>query len=179
MVKAKIHDIRPGAHNMGYWWISLFRVFILQAFLAWVISLSVQAGQFSTEPDQITWLGFGGLLIWVFGFIFESLGDWQLSQFKSNPGNKGKVMDRGLWRYTRHPNYFGESVMWWGLFFIALADYTNLWTIISPITITFLLLRVSGVTLLERTIVNRRPEYVSYIQATSAFIPWFRRKPES
>jgi steroid 5-alpha reductase family enzyme len=163
-------------HGKDFWWVSLFKIFILQGFLLWVISLAVQAGQWSSKPDQLTWLGFCGLLIWAVGFVFESVGDRQLSRFKADPGNKGKVMDRGLWHYTRHPNYFGESLMWWGLFFIALENINNLWTIISPITITFLLLKVSGVVLLEKTIVKRRPKYEDYIKGTSAFIPWFPKR---
>ncbi len=82
-------------------------------------------------------------------------------------------MDKGLWKYTRHPNYFGEAVMWWGIFLIVLEDLTNVWTIISPILITFLLLKVSGVVMLEKTIVKRRPKYAEYQRRTNAFIPWF------
>ena len=117
-----------------------------------------------------------GCGIWLIGFLFEAVGDWQLERFRSEPDSKGKVMDQGLWAYTRHPNYFGESLMWWGLFFIALTHPPNAWTVISPIVITFLLLRVSGVALLERNISKRRPKYDVYIQSTNAFIPWFPKK---
>jgi steroid 5-alpha reductase family enzyme len=159
-----------------FWWISLFTVFGVQGLLLWMISLVVQAGQLSPAPDHFTVLDVLGSILWGAGFLFEALGDWQLTRFKADPGNKGKVMNRGLWRYTRHPNYFGESLMWWGIYLIALSAPGTLWTIVSPVTITFLLLKVSGVTLLERTIVESRPGYREYQERTSAFIPWFPRK---
>ena len=162
-----------------FWWISLFTVFLLQGALLWVISLVSQAGQWSPEPDRLVRLDGAGFLLWVVGFFFESVGDRQLAAFKANPQNKGRVMDQGLWRYTRHPNYFGECLMWWGIFLITLATPGSFWTIISPLTITFLLLKVSGVTLLERTIVENRPEYRDYQERTSAFIPWFPKKRDS
>ena len=112
--------------------------------------------------------------MWLIGFFFESVGDLQLVRFKANPMNKGLVMDQGLWRYTRHPNYFGDSVQWWGYYLIAILT-GGWWTIFSPILMTILLLRVSGVALLE-TNMNARPGYQEYIRKTSAFIPWFPRK---
>ena len=162
-----------------FWWISLFSVFWLQGFLLWVISLVGLAGQRSPLPDHFTLLDGLGALIWVAGFFFEALGDRQLTRFKADPANKGKVMDRGLWRYSRHPNYFGEALMWWGIFVIVLSTPGALWSVVSPLTITFLLLRVSGVTLLERTIVDTRPGYREYQEKTSAFIPWFPGKEQS
>jgi steroid 5-alpha reductase family enzyme len=156
-----------------FWWVSLFTVFLLQGALLWIISLAAQAGQWSPHPDRLMWLDGAGFLLWLVGFFFEAVADHQLAAFKANPANRGRVMSRGLWRYTRHPNYFGECLMWWGIYFITLATPSSLWAIISPLTITFLLLRVSGVTLLERTIVETRPEYREYQERTSAFIPWF------
>ena len=117
-----------------------------------------------------------GVITWVVGFMFEAVGDWQLYRFKADPENKGKVMNKGLWAYTRHPNYFGESLVWWGLFIITLATPGSAWVVISPLLITFLLVKVSGVTLLEKTIVDSRPEYAEYIKSTSSFFPWFPRK---
>ena len=128
------------------------------------------------EPRAFVWLDVVGTLVWTAGFLFEVVGDAQLRRFKSNPGSQGKVMDRGLWAYTRHPNYFGESLVWWGIFLISLVDISNLWTIISPVLITFLLLRVSGVAMLEKDMTDRRPAYRNYIKTTSAFIPWFPKK---
>jgi steroid 5-alpha reductase family enzyme len=159
-----------------FWWVSLFTVFGMQGLLLWVISLAVQAAQMSRLPDHLVWLDGVGLLLWSVGYTFEAVGDWQLGRFKADPDNQGKVMDRGLWAYTRHPNYFGECLIWWGIFCISLSSPGNVWTIISPLTITFLLLRVSGVTLMEKDIVERRPEYKKYMASTRPFIPWFRKK---
>jgi steroid 5-alpha reductase family enzyme len=163
-------------YGKRFWWVSLFTVFLLQGALLWVISLVAQVGQWSLKPNRFIWLDGAGLLIWAVGFFFEALGDYQLAAFKKNPANKGKAMDQGLWQYTRHPNYFGECLMWWGIFLVTLATPGSLWTMVSPITITFLLLKVSGVTLLERTIVETRPEYRKYQERTSAFIPWFPKR---
>jgi len=111
--------------------------------------------------------------------MFEAVSDWQLARFKADLANHGRVMNRGLWAYSRHPNYFGETLIWWGLFVIALATPYGWWALISPVVITFLLLKVSGVTLLEKDIVERRPEYREYLETTSAFIPWFpKRRPQ-
>lgn len=147
---------------------SLYIVFVLQAFLAWVISLPLMvalSGQAS--PGPLTYIG---VALWLVGFLFESIGDWQLSRFKSDPANKGQVLNTGLWRYTRHPNYFGNFAMWWGFYVIALSA-GGWWTIISPVLMSFLLLRVSGVTLLEKDIGERRPAYARYISNTNAFFP--------
>ncbi len=163
-------------YGSRFWWVSLFTVFWLQAGLLWIISLVVQVGELSPEPAKFIWLDALGTIIWLFGFGFEALADWQLYRFKADPANEGKVMNKGLWAYTRHPNYFGESLVWWGLFIITLATPGSAWVVISPLLITFLLLKVSGVTLLEKTIVDSRPEYEEYIKSTSSFIPWFPKK---
>jgi steroid 5-alpha reductase family enzyme len=153
-----------------WWWQSLFKVFLLQGLLVWVISAPLAAAQLRAYPEALTWLDGLGALIWGVGFIFESLGDWQLVRFKSVSKNEDKVMDRGLWRYSRHPNYFGEAVLWWGYFLIALAAGGGQ-TVFSPILMTFLLIRVSGVAMLERTLKEEKPGYREYILRTSAFIP--------
>lgn len=179
----KGEDPRYGAmrakQGEKFWLISLFTVFGLQAILLWIISLVLQIGQISAVPARLGWLDGLGAFLWAIGFIFESVGDWQLARFKTNPLNKGKVMKKGLWAYTRHPNYFGESLIWWGLFFIALTTPQGLWTVISPLVITFLLLKVSGITLLEETIIETRPEYRDYIKTTNAFIPWFPKEKKN
>jgi len=166
-------------HGNNFWWVSLFNIFGLQGILLWVISLVVQAGQIASEPEGLGWMDVSGFMIWTIGFVFEAVADFQLYRFKADPVNRGKVMDRGLWAYTRHPNYFGESLIWWGIFLITLSTPNNLWTVISPVTITFLLLKVSGVTLLEKTMVEKRPAYRAYKENTSAFFPWFpgRKNP--
>lgn len=157
-----------------WWWKSFFQVFLLQGLLMWVISIPLLAAQYMNLPNRLTILDVLGVLVWILGFFFEAVGDWQLARFKADPANKGKVMDRGVWRFTRHPNYFGDAAQWWGYFLIAAAA-GGWWTIFSPILMTLFLLRVSGVTLLEKTL-ETRPGYKEYIDNTSAFIPWFPRK---
>jgi steroid 5-alpha reductase family enzyme len=154
--------------------VSLFLVFGLQGVLMWIISLPLQAAQMAPQPDRLTPLDWLGVLLWGVGFLFETIGDWQLSRFKADPANRGKVMDRGLWAYTRHPNYFGDAVLWWGYFLIAAAAGAW-WTIVSPVVMTLLLMNVSGVALLEKTLVKTKPEYQDYVRRTSAFVPWFPR----
>lgn len=151
--------------------ISLFTVFALQGVLMWVVSLPLQAAQVG-GPDHFSWVDWVGLSVFAVGLLFESVGDWQLARFKADPANKGRVMDRGLWAYTRHPNYFGDAVVWWGIFLVAMSAPSNAWTIVGPALMTFLLVRVSGVALLERSLVKRRPGYEEYVERTSAFIPW-------
>ena len=149
---------------------SLYIVFLLQGFLAWVISLPLLAAVYSTAAISI--LDYLGIALWVVGMIFEAGGDYQLQRFKADPDSRGKVMNSGLWRYTRHPNYFGNACIWWGFGLIALAG-GGWWALISSIIMTLLLLKVSGVTLLEQDIGDRRPGYADYIKQTNAFFPWF------
>ena len=163
-------------YGRSFWWISLFSVFLLQGILLWIISLAPQLAQLSPVPDKLIWLDGLGLFVFATGFIFETVSDYQMKRFRSNPDNNGKVMDQGLWGYSRHPNYFGESLIWWGIFIIALATPYGWWAIISPVLITILLLRVSGITMLEKDISKRRPEYERYKGEVSAFIPWFRAR---
>ena len=158
-------------NNQPYFWLkSIYIVFGLQAVLAAIISTSL-FGAISSSI-KINWLDYIGAAMVVFGFIWETVADWQLSQFKAIASNKGKVLTTGLWRYSRHPNYFGECCVWWGFYLFALAGGAW-WAIISPILMTLLLLKVSGVSLLESTIVDRRPAYADYIKKTNAFIPNF------
>jgi len=157
-----------------WWWKSFFQVFLLQGVLLGIISIPLLSAQINFLPNHLTVVDFLGVAVWIFGFYFESMGDYQLARFKANPENKGKVMDKGVWRYTRHPNYFGDSAQWWGYFLIAVAA-GGWWTIYSPILMTLLLLRVSGVALLEKTM-EKRPGYKEYIRITNAFVPWFPRK---
>ena len=159
-----------------FWIVSLFKVFILQAVFLWMISLVIQVGQLAPTPDHLTWLDGLGLIVWTVGFSFESVADWQLAEFKRDPDNKGKVMNRGLWAYSRHPNYFGEFLIWWGLFLITLATPGSWWTIVSPLIITAVLLKMTGIPMTEAAIVKTRPGYNDYIRRTNAFVPWFPRK---
>jgi steroid 5-alpha reductase family enzyme len=152
----------------GFTWKSLYLVFWLQAGLAWVISLPLLGAFASNRPLGL--LDYAGLLLWIIGFVFEALGDWQLSRFRKDPANAGQVMNRGLWRYTRHPNYFGEFCIWWGFWLIALSAGAW-WSVVGAGVISWLLLKVSGVVLLERDIGNRRPLYADYVLKTNAFFP--------
>ena len=112
-----------------------------------------------------------GILCWLVGFVFEAGGDWQVARFRADPTNRGKVLDSGLWRYTRHPNYFGDAMCWWGFYLLAVA-VGGWWTVFAPIIMTVLLMKVSGVTLLERSLVDTKPAYAEYIRRTNASIPW-------
>jgi steroid 5-alpha reductase family enzyme len=147
---------------------SLYLVFGLQGVLAAIVSLPLLAALASSRPPN--WIDALGLALFTFGFVFETVGDWQLARFKADAAHRGRVMDRGLWRYTRHPNYFGEFCVWWGLYLVALAA-GGWWTIVSPLLMSVLLLKVSGVTLLEKDIGERRPAYGDYIARTNAFFP--------
>ncbi|HPF27096.1 MAG TPA: DUF1295 domain-containing protein [Steroidobacteraceae bacterium] len=151
---------------------SLYLVFWLQAGLAWIISLPLLGAIASATP--LFWLDYVGAALWLVGFVFEAGGDWQLTRFKSQPANKGKVMDQGLWRYTRHPNYFGDFCIWWGFYVFALAAGAW-WALPGPLLMSLLLMRVSGVTLLEKNISERRPGYEEYVRRTNAFFPGPRR----
>jgi len=159
-----------------FWLVSLIKVFILQSIFLWIIALALQWGQIATQPTTLTWLDYSGLGLWTVGFFFEAVGDWQLARFKADPDQRGKVMNTGLWAYSRHPNYFGESLVWWGVFLIALATGHGWWTVISPLVITTVLLKMTGVSLMEKTIVHTRPGYREYIQQTNSFIPWVAKK---
>jgi len=160
-------------HDPGFPVKSLYLVFWLQALFAWVISLPLLGAFASTRPRNA--LDYAGLALWILGFVFEAVGDWQLSRFKRNPAHADQVMDRGLWRLTRHPNYFGEFCIWWGFGCMALAAGAW-WSLAGPALLTFLLLRVSGVRLLEKDIGNRRPRYADYVLKTNAFFPGPPRK---
>lgn len=159
-----------GRYGDRFRWISLPLVFGLQGAIMWIVALPVQAGMGSHRDLPLGWLDAAGVLLWALGFVFETVGDWQLARFKSNPINRSRVMDRGLWSWTRHPNYFGDFCVWWGIFLVALSG-GDWWTIVSPALMSYLLLKVSGVAMLERTIADRRPEYRDYIRRTSGFFP--------
>ena len=151
---------------------SLFIVFLLQGLLAWIIALPLLAAVTGSRPVNL--IDMLAVILVLFGILFESIADAQLAAFKARPATSGQVMDSGLWRYTRHPNYFGEACVWWGFYLFALAA-GGWWSILSPLLMTFLLLRVSGVVLLEKEIVERRPGYREYINRTNAFFPGIPR----
>ncbi len=155
------------ARGSEWWWKSLFIVFTFQGVLMWVVSLPLQQAIIRGGPlgpmDALA------TVVFVAGLFFEAVGDWQLVRFKAQAENRGRVMDQGLWRYTRHPNYFGDFLVWWGLYGLALAAGAW-WTVVGPLVMSFLLLRVSGVTLLEQGM-KSRPGYEDYVRRTSAFFP--------
>jgi steroid 5-alpha reductase family enzyme len=167
------HRYAAMRHQFGprWWWWSLVQVFLLQAILMWFIAAPLVAVMLSSRAPMgmLDYLGVG---IAGAGFLFEALADVQLARFRLNPANKGKVMDRGLWRWSRHPNYFGEATMWWGFFLLGFSAAGAWWLILSPIVMTLLLLQVSGVTLMEDKIEDRRPAYADYKRRVSAFVPW-------
>ena len=171
----KPEDFRYGEmrkrHGSSFPLRSLMIVFGLQGMILWIVSLPLQTGQISNNQDRVGILAVIGMVLWGVGFIFESVGDWQLARFKSNLENDGKVMDRGLWRYTRHPNYFGDFLVWWGLYCVSFGRGTAWWSVIGPVVMSVFLLRVSGVTLLESSLKTRKKGYESYIRRTNAFFP--------
>jgi steroid 5-alpha reductase family enzyme len=159
-------------HGPRFWWVSLLTVFLLQGVLLWIVSMPIQVAMFRASTSPLGWFDFVGVSLWCVGLFFEAVGDWQMAGFQANPDNTGRVMNRGLWQWTRHPNYFGDFCIWWGLYLIATPGSAG-WTVFSPLLMSFFLLKVSGVTLLEKTITTRRPDYAAYQARTSAFFPWW------
>lgn len=161
-----------------WWYLSYVRVFLFQGFLMWLIGAPLLAAQFYPGPNRLTWLDGLAVLVWLVGLFFEAVGDWQLARFKADPDNKGKVLRSGVWRYTRHPNYFGDAAQWWGFYFFALATGGGWWTIFSPAIMSIFLRSVSGVTLLEKSLKDSKPGYRDYVKSTNAFVPWFPKETE-
>jgi steroid 5-alpha reductase family enzyme len=157
-------------------WVSLFTVFLFQGLLLWALSVPLLLAIRSPEPPAWTPLDLAGLLLFLTGFLFEALADHQLARFRSDPSNRGEVLRSGLWRYTRHPNYFGDALVWWGYFGFALATPGSWWSVYSPLLMTVLLMRVSGVALLEKRLQEVKPAYRDYAERTSAFFPWAPRR---
>ncbi len=171
----RYREFRKRYGEKRYWWFSFFQVFLLQGVLLWLISAPLLGISIYTEEKPLGIVDVIALIVWLTGFVFEAGGDWQLSRFKSNPANRGKLLQTGLWKYTRHPNYFGDAMIWWGfaLFSVAAGCYLP---VLSALLMNWLLLRVSGVALLERTLVQSKPGYEKYARQTSAFFPWFPKQ---
>lgn len=155
----------------AFWWRSFLTVFVLQGLLMWVIAMPLFAAQMATATNALGALDIAGAALWAIGLFFEVVGDAQLVRFKRDPESKGKLLTTGLWKYTRHPNYFGDATMWWGLYLIAAAA-GGWWTIFGPIVMNFFLLNVSGAALLERGLKKSKPDYEDYMRCTSGFVPW-------
>ncbi|MBC7981735.1 DUF1295 domain-containing protein [Candidatus Parcubacteria bacterium] len=175
--KGKTEDYRYLAwrQEWGTWFYirSYFQVYILQGILLFLIVLPVLVINKNME-NSIGIVDGIGLIIWIIGFVFESVGDRQLAVFIKNPENKGKLMKEGLWKYTRHPNYFGEVTMWWGIWIISLSADMVWFSVLGPLTITILILKISGIPLLEKKM-KENPDFAEYASKTSMFIPWFRK----
>ena len=175
--KGKAEDYRYLAwrKEWGKWFYprSYAQVYMLQGALLFLIVLPVLVinKNFGGDLNILVMLG---IAVWIVGFFFEVVGDWQLARFIKNEANKGKLMTRGLWRYTRHPNYFGEVTLWWGIWLVALSVPYGWLTIIGPLTITVLILKVSGIPMLEKKMAEH-PDFAEYKKKTSVFIPWFRK----
>lgn len=153
-------------------WKSLYLVFGLQALLGWIVAAPLMAAVASPAPWHA--LDLLGLAMAAFGLLFEAVADAQMARFRADPRNRGRVMDQGLWRLSRHPNYFGECCLWWGLWLVA-ASAGAWWALLSPLLMTLLLLKVSGVPLLEQDLGGHRPGYADYVRRTPAFVPWRQR----
>jgi steroid 5-alpha reductase family enzyme len=144
-------------------------VYLLQALILWVACLPIQAGMAERAPaGPLTVIGAAA---WLGGFVFESVGDWQLARFKADPAHQGMIMDRGLWRYTRHPNYFGDFCMWWGLFAISIGSEIELLFVFAPLLMTYILTRGTGARMTDRRMTSARPQYADYVARTSGFFP--------
>jgi len=154
---------------------ALRTIYLLQALILWLATVPVQAGMSERGPAGP--LLIIGAVLWLAGFTFESVGDWQLARFKADPAHRGQIMDRGLWRYTRHPNYFGDFCMWWGLFLISLGSWAGLATVFAPLLMTFILTRGSGARLTDKRMAATRPAYAAYAARTSGFFPLPPRRP--
>jgi steroid 5-alpha reductase family enzyme len=150
---------------------ALVRVFLFQGLMMWIVSLPIQVGGNLTRDRVFTPVALIGVVVWVVGLSFEAIGDAQLARFKANATNAGAVMDRGLWRYTRHPNYFGDACVWWGIWLVVAGMWPGTLTVFGPALMTFLLVRVTGKALLERRLGRSRPGYAEYVARTGGFIP--------
>ncbi|HET7474459.1 MAG TPA: DUF1295 domain-containing protein [Dermatophilaceae bacterium] len=148
---------------------ALRRIYLPQGAVMWFVSLPVQVAMF--QPDGLSWLAFVGVAVWAVGVFFEAVGDWQLGRFTADPASQGTVLDTGLWRYTRHPNYFGDACVWWGLWIVAGSAWPGVLTVLSPVLMTWLLAKGTGKPLLEKDIGSRRPGYQDYVERTSGFLP--------
>jgi steroid 5-alpha reductase family enzyme len=171
----RYREFRRQYGEKNYWWISFFQTFLLQGILMWIISLPLLGINLNSSSQNLGLLDFLGILVWLIGFIFEAGGDFQLARFRKDANNKGKVLDTGFWRYTRHPNYFGDSAVWWGYGLLCLST-GSYWYVTGSVLMTLLIIKVSGVALLEKSLKEAKPQYHDYIRKTSSFIPWFPKK---
>jgi steroid 5-alpha reductase family enzyme len=171
----RYREFRKKYGENRYWWISFFQTFLLQGILMWLISAPLLGAQFYGQNNQLGMFDFTAIALWLIGISFEAGGDFQLALFKADPANKENVLDKGFWRYTRHPNYFGDASVWWSYGLICFAS-GSFFPVLGSALMTALIIKVSGVSLLEKSMKVQKPLYKEYIEKTSAFIPWFPRK---
>ena len=157
--------------DRSFVWLSLRKVFLLQGVVIWFVSLPVQVAAHYASPPALGWPAWLGAGLWAVGLFFESVGDYQLTRFRADPANKGTVLRTGLWKYSRHPNYFGELCVWWGLFLIACDSVIGLFTVIGPIMYSFLIINVTGQATLDKKLAREKPGYADYMKSTSGLIP--------
>lgn len=158
-------------------WFALRRIYLTQAAVMWFVSLPVQVAMFQGAGLGV--VAWAGVAVWLVGLFFETVGDWQLQRFRSDPSSRGKVLDTGVWRYSRHPNYFGDACVWWGISLVAFSAWPGVLTVLSPLLMTWLLARGTGKPLLEKDIADRRPGYADYVRRTSGFVPLPPRRREA
>lgn len=156
-------------------WRSFLQIYLLQGAVICIVALPILLNV-ADPGGAARWTDLLGFLLFVVGFLFEAVADWQLTRFKRNPAHRGRIIEEGLWRYSRHPNYFGEALLWWGLFCLGLGSPLGLWGVLSPLTIGFLLLKVSGIPMLEAKYAGN-PQFEAYKARTSPFFPWFPKQP--
>jgi steroid 5-alpha reductase family enzyme len=171
----RYREFRRKYGERRYWWISFFQTFLLQGVLMWLISAPLLGAQYFGKDTPPGLFDFAGIIIWLTGIAFEAGGDFQLAHFRADPANKGKVLNTGFWHYTRHPNYFGDSAVWWGYGLLCLSAGSFL-PVLGSLLMTALIIKVSGVALLEKSLKEQKPQYKDYIEKTSSFIPWFPKK---
>jgi steroid 5-alpha reductase family enzyme len=162
--------------DRSFVWLSLRKVFLLQGIVIWFVSLPVQVAAVYPTPPTLGWPAWLGTGLWAVGFFFESVSDFQLTRFRADPANKGTVLRTGLWKYSRHPNYFGELSVWWGLFLLACDNLIGLVTVIGPIMYSFLIINVTGQATLDKKLAREKPGYAEYMKNTSGLIPMPPRK---
>lgn len=170
---AKLIGRTMAARRWSFARTALVQVFAVQTALLFIVCLPAQIGQIPFQPSHTGMLAFLGKCLALLGIAFEAVSDWQLMRFREHPGSRNKVLDTGLWRYTRHPNYFGDVCFWWGIWLIAAESTAGLFSLVGPIVLTVLLTRVSGVPMLERGLTKTRPGYADYVRRTPTFFPWW------
>jgi len=175
----RLLDKAKAERGWTYGYAAFRLVFLLQMPLLWLVCLPVQLGQIPAEPAGLGPLALAGAALALFGLAFETLADVQLVRFRKNPANAGQVLDRGLWRYTRHPNYFGDACVWWGLWLVAAETSLGLFAVVGPIYLVYTLTRWSGVPTVEGRMRRRKPAYDDYMRRTSGFFPWPPKPPET